>query len=76
MRVKLLSKHSEVRLEVTSDSDLFFLFQFICDSTEFRALKEQQNLYITFPEYPATIKKTFDRLEASKDLKLQFFIYS
>lgn len=48
-----------VSIELTSDSELEFNFQFRCNDMDFRRIKEIQKFYIQFREYPEAIVKNF-----------------
>lgn len=57
-------KHpSGLRIELTSDSDLYFNFQHSTNEQEFRSIKEKQNFYIEFKEYPGVILKNLQKAE-------------
>lgn len=57
VKVKILLKGSDedpdaVRIELSSESDLFFHFVHTSDEAAFRAVQAEQKLMIDFPEYP------------------------
>ena len=41
-----------VRLELTSESDLFFHYSHFIDENGFQAVQESQKLMVDFPDYP------------------------
>ena len=44
-------------MELTSDKELEFNFQFRCNDSEFRRIREMQKFYIQFREYTEVIVK-------------------
>ncbi|KAL0210633.1 hypothetical protein RCL1_005069 [Eukaryota sp. TZLM3-RCL] len=58
IRVKILlapEGSSGIRVELTSESDLFFLYHHSLDEISFRALQEQQRLMIDLNEFPQVL---------------------
>eukprot|EP00644_Phytophthora_capsici_P006262 jgi/Phyca11/549442/estExt2_Genewise1Plus.C_PHYCAscaffold_320263 len=56
IKVKILILGSDtdihvVRLELSTESDLFFLYTHTCDSESFHAMQEQQKLMVDFADY-------------------------
>lgn len=56
VRVKILREGDEdapnaIRVELTSDEDLFFHYAHVCDPQEFANLQETQRLMVDFPDY-------------------------
>jgi hypothetical protein len=54
---------NSLRIELTSDSDLYFNFQHFSNDEEFKFVKEKQNFYIEFREYPSIILKNLIKAE-------------
>lgn len=48
---------SLICMELTSDKELEFNFQFRCNDSEFRRIREMQKFYIQFREYTEVIVK-------------------
>jgi len=71
LRVKILvqgddNNPKQVRIEVTSDSDLFFFFHHWATPSNFNEIKESQKLQISFREYPAVCIKSLNKCESEK----------
>jgi uncharacterized FlgJ-related protein len=67
LRVKVMVEYEHefaknIRIELTSDTEIFFNFIFECNDWEFKRIKANQNFFIEFKEYPEFIIKNFDRL--------------
>ena len=65
VKVKLLvlgddAAPSAVRLELTSENDLFFNYVHTLDDAGFRQVQEAQKLMVDFSEYPAVITRMLD----------------
>eukprot|EP00823_Brevimastigomonas_motovehiculus_P002248 TRINITY_DN1407_c0_g2_i1.p1 TRINITY_DN1407_c0_g2~~TRINITY_DN1407_c0_g2_i1.p1 ORF type:complete len:296 (+),score=91.55 TRINITY_DN1407_c0_g2_i1:31-888(+) len=67
LKVKILflgqDDHPEaVRVELSSDDDLFFHYYHTLDFAGFRELQSRQKLKIDFPEYPGMLVSLFDKI--------------
>ena len=54
LKVKILTAGDSienVKVELASESDLFFHYIHICDENSFKAVQEQQKLMVEFPDY-------------------------
>eukprot|EP00796_Vickermania_ingenoplastis_P006635 gene6635-4754_t len=66
MRVKVLSSGEDrnlakMRVEITTESDIFFHYTCIITETGFLRLREDQNLVCEFPEFLMTLLKMLNR---------------
>jgi hypothetical protein len=52
--------YSGLRVELTSENNLFFLYEHELDANKFAALQEQQRLMVEFTEYPAVIVRNLN----------------
>ena len=50
---------SLISMELSSDKELDFNFQFRCNDLDFKRIREIQKFYIQFREYPEVIVKNF-----------------
>jgi len=62
VRVKVLVQGEEdapaaVRVELSSDTDLFFHFSHTVDDRSFQEIQEKQQLMVDFPDYPNVISR-------------------
>jgi len=78
VRVRILlqgleTKPSGVRVEVTSESDLFFVFIHAVNPTTFENVKESQHLNSDFKGYPNIIIKALNRCQNTDQYS---FVYS
>ena len=60
VKVKLLllgddERPTTVKMELTSENDLFFHYTHTLDEAGFRLIQEQQKLMVDFPEYPTVL---------------------
>ena len=51
---------SAVRVELSSEADLFFHYSHMIDETGFRAVQEQQKLMVEFADYPNVLIRMFN----------------
>lgn len=65
-----------IKIQLTSDTEIYFNFVFECNDWEFKRIKANQNFFIEFREYPEFILKNFDRLNASDKYLATFTIFS
>lgn len=56
-----------LKIELTSDSEMYFNFIFECNDWEFKRIKSNQNFFIEFREYPDFILKNFERVAMNSD---------
>ncbi|KAL0207689.1 hypothetical protein P9112_012317 [Eukaryota sp. TZLM1-RC] len=65
IKVKVLlapEGQSGLRIELTSESDLFFLYHHNLDEVSFRALQEQQRLMVELQEFPQVILRQLNQV--------------
>lgn len=77
LRVKMMVQYEHgfpknLKIELTSDTEMYFNFIFECNDWEFKRIKANQNFFIEFREYPDFILKNLQKL-ASSDSFLAFF---
>lgn len=65
-----------LKIELTSDTEMYFNFIFECNDWEFKRIKANQNFFIEFREYPDFILKNFERLASSDNFLAFFTIFS
>ena len=65
-----------IKIELTSDTEIYFNFVCECNDWEFKRIKANQNFFIEFKEYPDFILKNFERLAASDKYLASFTIFS
>lgn len=81
VRVRILlqgleTKPAGVRVEVTSESDLFFVFIHAVNPTTFENVKESQHLNSDFKGYPNIIIKALNRCQNTDQCALFFVVRS
>ena len=81
LRVKIMVEYEHafpknIKIELTSDTEMYFNFMFECNDWEFKRIKANQNFFIEFREYPDFILKNFDRLSTTSHLTATFTIFS
>lgn len=81
LRVKIMVEYEHgfpknLKIELTSDTEIYFNFLFECNEWEFKRIKAMQNFFIEFREYPEFILKNFDRLKSSDKFLATFTIFS
>lgn len=81
LRVKVMVEYEHgfaknLKIELTSDTEMYFNFIFECNDWEFKRIKANQNFFIEFREYPDFILKNFDRLTISDNFLASFTIFS
>lgn len=79
VKVKLLllgaeGKPSAVRMELTSENDLFFNFAHTLDETAFRAVQETQKLMVDFAEYSAVLVRMLNQCIKEPHSNLAVFV--
>lgn len=65
-----------MKIELTSDTEIYFNFIFECNDWQFKRIKANQNFFIEFREYPDFVVKTFERLIQSENYVASFIIFS
>lgn len=65
-----------IRIELTSDTEMYFNFIFECNDWEFKRIKANQNFFIEFREYPQFILKNFQKLTTADNFVANFTIFS
>ena len=73
------SEHSyakNMKIELTSDTQIYFNFIFECNDWEFKRIKANQNFFIEFREYPDFILKNFEKLASNDKYVASFTIFS
>lgn len=50
---------TSVKVELSSESDLFFHYSHIADEKTFRAMREEQRLMVEFSEYASVLAQSF-----------------
>lgn len=64
---------TSVKVELSSESDLFFHYTHIADERTFKAMREEQRLMVEFPEYASVLATSFSNAikgEAPTDVLL------
>lgn len=64
VRVLVLGENknlSQIRIELSSENDLFFHFIHSLDAVSYQKIKEEQKLNCKFIDYPAVVVKNFDQ---------------
>ncbi len=79
VRVKLLllgpdSSPSSVRMELTSENDLFFNFTHTLDEAGFREVQEKQKLMVDFADYPGVLTRMLDTCIKQPQAHLAVFV--
>jgi hypothetical protein len=64
LKVKVMVEYEHefpknIKIELTSDTEIYFNFVFECNDWEFKRIKANQNFFIEFREYPEFILKNF-----------------
>lgn len=65
---------SAVKVELSSESDLFFHYSHIVDEKSFRAMRDEQRLMIEFPEYANVLAASFNNAIKEPHTFLAVFI--
>ena len=81
LRVKLMVEYEHdfpknIKMELTSDTEIYFNFVFECNDWDFKRIKANQNFFIEFREYPDFIIKNLNRLNATDKYLATFTIFS
>jgi hypothetical protein len=81
LRVKVMVEYEHefpktIKIELTSDTEIYFNFLFECNDWEFKRIKANQNFFIEFREYPEFIIKNLERLKATDKYLATFTIFS
>lgn len=81
MRVQVLALGEEgapaaVRVEVSSENDLFLLYTHAVDTASFTALREGQRLTVDFEEYPNILMRSFNNTIKDPHTFLAVFVIS
>eukprot|EP01015_Nassula_variabilis_P016467 TRINITY_DN2526_c0_g1_i1.p1 TRINITY_DN2526_c0_g1~~TRINITY_DN2526_c0_g1_i1.p1 ORF type:complete len:251 (+),score=49.95 TRINITY_DN2526_c0_g1_i1:63-815(+) len=66
VRVLLLGDETnpqQIKLELSSENDLFFYYQHIANDSNFKEIKKNQQLHIDFSEYAVVIIKSLNKCE-------------
>lgn len=81
LRVKVMVEYEHefaknIKIQLTSDTEIYFNFVFECNDWEFKRIKANQNFFIQFREYPEFILKNLGRLSSSDNYLATFTIFS
>ena len=63
-----------VRLELSSEADLFFHFMHIIDETSYKAMQESQKLMVEFSEYPSVLVRMLNSCIREPHVHLGIFV--
>ncbi|KAG1662571.1 hypothetical protein FOA52_003950 [Chlamydomonas sp. UWO 241] len=79
IRVKIMVKQeggslSRVRIELSSESNLFFHYAHDMDTEQFQALQEQQRLMVNFPDYPTVALRMLNQCIREPHINLAVLI--
>jgi hypothetical protein len=53
------ARPTSVKVELSSESDLFFHYTHVADERTFKAMREEQRLMVEFPEYASVLATSF-----------------
>mmetsp|Transcript_2059 Transcript_2059/g.3067 ORF Transcript_2059/g.3067 Transcript_2059/m.3067 type:complete len:239 (-) Transcript_2059:504-1220(-) len=79
IRVKVLQKGQNhilqsVRIELSSESNLFFLYQHEMNESQFRKIQDNQRLMVEFNDYPTVLVRMLNQCIREPHLHLAVFI--
>lgn len=63
-----------VRLELSSEADLFFHFMHIIDETSYKSMQESQKLMVEFSEYPSVLVRMLNSCIREPHVHLGIFV--